>query len=91
MRNHSHFGPGQAQPWTMEHACIQTTALGVLQEWISHSALLDGATERRLLAVLSRLPRANVHWVLSLLSPLRGTNKNFFAPKKCVISFLTKE
>lgn len=75
----------------MEHVCVQTIVLGVLQKWMSHFALLDGTTERRPLAVPSRFPHANMHWVLSLLSPRRGTRKNFFDPKKCAISFLSNE
>lgn len=87
MRNQSHFSPGQPVP--DNGACVcQTMTLGALQKWISHFALLDGTKERRLLAIPSRFPHAKLHGVLSLFSPLRG-DKNVFAPKKSVASFLS--
>ena len=86
MRNHSHSSPGQAESWTMERVCAQTTALGVPHEWISHSAWLPAPQKDG--CWLSHL---GFHVLKSTGSPLTGTNQNFFAPKKCVISFLTKE
>ena len=72
--------PGQ---WSV---CAQTTALGVPHEWISHSAWLPAPQKDG--CWLSHL---GFHVLKSTGSPLTGTNQNFFAPKKCVISFLTKE
>lgn len=49
---------GSPESRTMEHVCVQTIVMGVLQKWMSHFASLGCNTERRPSAVPSRLPQA---------------------------------